>query len=44
MVCRAFMIITNTCLADWVKGEGEPNGFKLVTAFFPEEQSNSNGN
>lgn len=38
------MIITNKCLADWVKGEGEPNGFKLVTAFFPEEQSDSNGN
>lgn len=25
-------------------GNGEPNGFKSVTAFFPQETSTSNGN
>ena len=24
-------------------GEGEPNGFKSVTAFYPEETTTSNG-
>ncbi|KAB1203504.1 PsbP domain-containing protein 3, chloroplastic [Morella rubra] len=27
---------------DWQVGAGEPNGFKSVTAFFPEEASSSN--
>ncbi|XP_059460649.1 psbP domain-containing protein 3, chloroplastic [Corylus avellana] len=27
---------------DWQIGAGEPNGFKSITAFYPEEASNSN--
>ncbi|XP_077228052.1 photosystem II reaction center PsbP family protein [Tasmannia lanceolata] len=27
---------------DWLVGAGEPNGYKSVTAFYPEEPSNSN--
>ncbi|XP_022155885.1 psbP domain-containing protein 3, chloroplastic isoform X2 [Momordica charantia] len=27
---------------DWVVGNGEPNGFKSVTAFYPQETSSSN--
>lgn len=30
-------------LADWEVGTGEPNGFKSVTAFYPDEASTSNG-
>ena len=29
--------------ADWQVGSGEPNGFKSVTAFYPDEASGSNG-
>lgn len=29
--------------ADWQVGAGEPNGFKSITAFYPEDSSNSNG-
>ncbi|KAA3465268.1 psbP domain-containing protein 3, chloroplastic [Gossypium australe] len=29
---------------DWQVGAGEPNNFKSITAFYPEEEANSNGN
>lgn len=29
--------------SEWQVGTGEPNGFKSITAFYPEEASTSNG-
>lgn len=29
--------------SEWQVGTGEPNGFKSITAFYPQEASNSNG-
>ena len=29
--------------ADWQVGAGEPNGFKSITAFYPEGATSSNG-
>jgi hypothetical protein len=28
---------------DWQVGQAEPNGFKSITAFYPQETSTSNG-
>lgn len=29
--------------SEWQVGTGEPNGYKSITAFYPQEATNSNG-
>lgn len=42
--CTAYEVTSMWFLyADWQVATGEPDGFKSVTAFFPEGASNSNG-
>ncbi|XP_072056512.1 psbP domain-containing protein 3, chloroplastic isoform X3 [Arachis hypogaea] len=42
LLAPAALVPNASALNDWQVGTGEPDGFKSITAFYPQEASNSN--